>query len=160
MLSNGATLTIFYSPHPERTLLRFRDIRENNYHAETTEENCLEYLCINSYEYPRSIFMRRWNASRMAYMLQLFEPHRPCGRPGARVSERFLALVQLFRRFRKRCDAPYHQSISRASSYPKFENHWWTSIMSILLFREVEYSILKCKDYSRLTTNSFVACGI
>ena len=56
MLSNGTTLTIkepLYSPHSGRTLLSFRDIRDNQYHVETTEENDSEFLCITFYEYGR-----------------------------------------------------------------------------------------------------------
>ena len=50
MLSNGIILTIaeaFYSPHSGRTLLSFKDIRDNNYHV----ENEVKFLCITSYEY-------------------------------------------------------------------------------------------------------------
>ena len=42
MLSNGTILTIketLYSPHSGRTLLSFRDIRDNKYHLGTTEDN-------------------------------------------------------------------------------------------------------------------------
>ena len=54
MLSNGIILTIdetLYSPRFERTLLSLKDIRDNNYHAETYVENEVEFLCIISYEY-------------------------------------------------------------------------------------------------------------
>ena len=54
MLSNGTILTIveaLYSPLSGRTLLSFKDIRDNNYHAETHVENRVEFLCITSYEY-------------------------------------------------------------------------------------------------------------
>ncbi|KAM2555553.1 hypothetical protein TB2_019544 [Malus domestica] len=54
MLSNGTTLTIketLYSPRSRRTLLSFRDIRDNKYHLETTENNGSEFFCITSYEY-------------------------------------------------------------------------------------------------------------
>ncbi|KAM1635118.1 hypothetical protein ACFXTN_011978 [Malus domestica] len=54
MLSNGTMLTIseaLYSPHSGRMLLSFKDIKDNNYHAETHEENGVEFLCITSYEY-------------------------------------------------------------------------------------------------------------
>ena len=54
MLSNGTILTIdeaLYSPPSGRTLLSFKDIRDNNYHAETHVENEVEFLCITSYEY-------------------------------------------------------------------------------------------------------------
>ena len=54
MLSNGTELTIkevLYSPRSGRTLLSFRDIRDNQYHIETTEDNGSEFLCITSYEY-------------------------------------------------------------------------------------------------------------
>ncbi|KAM2205213.1 hypothetical protein TB2_024131 [Malus domestica] len=49
MLSNGTVLTIkdvIYSPCSRRTLLSFRDIRDNQYHVETTEDNGSEFLCI------------------------------------------------------------------------------------------------------------------
>ena len=48
MLSNGTILTIneaLYSPHSRRTLLSFRDIRDNQYHIETTEDHGSEFLC-------------------------------------------------------------------------------------------------------------------
>ena len=54
MLSNGTILTIkeaLYSPRSGRTLLSFRDIRDNKYHLETTDDNGSEFLCITSYEY-------------------------------------------------------------------------------------------------------------
>ncbi|KAM2711661.1 hypothetical protein EV1_031758 [Malus domestica] len=54
MLSNGIILTIaeaLYSPHSGRTLLSFKEIRDNNYHTETYVENGVEFLCITSYEY-------------------------------------------------------------------------------------------------------------
>ena len=54
MLSNGTILTIneaLYSPCSGRTLLSFRDIWDNKYHLETTEDNGFEFLCITSYEY-------------------------------------------------------------------------------------------------------------
>ncbi|KAM2339367.1 hypothetical protein ACFX1X_018956 [Malus domestica] len=56
MLSNGTALTIkeaLYSPRSGRTLLSFRDIRDNQYHVEATEENDSEFLCITSYKYGR-----------------------------------------------------------------------------------------------------------
>ncbi|KAM2866910.1 hypothetical protein COP2_022883 [Malus domestica] len=56
MLSNGTILTIkeaIYSPGSERTLLSFRDIRDNGYHIETTEDNGSKILCITSYEFSR-----------------------------------------------------------------------------------------------------------
>ncbi|KAM1358219.1 hypothetical protein FF2_044719 [Malus domestica] len=54
MLSNGTILTIaeaLYSPRSGRTLLSFKDIRDNNYNAETHVENGVEFLCVTSYEY-------------------------------------------------------------------------------------------------------------
>ncbi|KAM3000763.1 hypothetical protein FF2_037132 [Malus domestica] len=54
MLSNGKILTIkeaLYYPHFGRMLLSFRDIRDNKYHLETTEDHDSEFLCITSYEY-------------------------------------------------------------------------------------------------------------
>ena len=53
MLSNGTILTIdeaLYSPCSGRTLLSFKDIRDNNY-VETYVENGVEFLWITSYEY-------------------------------------------------------------------------------------------------------------
>ena len=53
-LSNNTILTIkkaLYSPLSGITLLSFRDLRDNQYHVETTEENGSEFLCITSYEY-------------------------------------------------------------------------------------------------------------
>ena len=52
MLSNGTILTIseaLYSPRSERTLLSFKDIRDNNYHAKTHVENRVEFMCITFY---------------------------------------------------------------------------------------------------------------
>ena len=54
MLSNGTILTIkeaLYSPRSGRMLLSFRDIRDNHYHIETTEDNGSKFVCITSYEY-------------------------------------------------------------------------------------------------------------
>ena len=54
MLSNGTELTIkeaLYSPCSGRTLLSIRDIRDDQYHVETSKENGSEFLCITSYEY-------------------------------------------------------------------------------------------------------------
>ncbi|KAM2941483.1 hypothetical protein COP2_030716 [Malus domestica] len=54
MLSNGTVLTIkeaLYSPCSGRALLSFRDIRDNQYHIETTEDNRSEFFFITSYEY-------------------------------------------------------------------------------------------------------------
>ena len=54
MLSNGTILTIeeaLYSPCSGKTLLSFKDVRDNNYHIETYVENEVEFLCITSYEY-------------------------------------------------------------------------------------------------------------
>ena len=54
MLSNGTILTIkeaLYSPRSGRTLLSFKDIRDNTYHLETIEDHGSEFLCITSYEY-------------------------------------------------------------------------------------------------------------
>ncbi|KAM2731492.1 hypothetical protein EV2_035147 [Malus domestica] len=54
MLFNGTILTIaeaLYSPPYGRTLLIFKDIRDNNYHAETHVKHKVEFLCITSYEY-------------------------------------------------------------------------------------------------------------
>ncbi|KAM2624675.1 hypothetical protein TB1_031629 [Malus domestica] len=54
MLSNGTVLTIkecLYSPRSRRMLLSSRDIRDNQFHVETTKENGSEFLCITSYEY-------------------------------------------------------------------------------------------------------------
>ncbi|KAM2891370.1 hypothetical protein COP2_009677 [Malus domestica] len=54
MLSNGTILTIkeaLYSPRSRRMLLSFRDIRDNKYHLETTEDHGSEFLCITSNEY-------------------------------------------------------------------------------------------------------------
>lgn len=54
MLSNGIILTIkeaLYSPCSGRTLMSFRDVRDNQYHIKTTEDNGSEFLYIISYEY-------------------------------------------------------------------------------------------------------------
>ncbi|KAM0955797.1 hypothetical protein TB2_023719 [Malus domestica] len=54
MLSNGTILTIkeaLYSLRSGRTLLSFRDIRDNKYHLKTTKDHGSEFLCITLYEY-------------------------------------------------------------------------------------------------------------
>ena len=54
LLSNGTEFIIketLFSPLFGRTLLNFKDIRENNYHVETIEENGIKYLYITSYLY-------------------------------------------------------------------------------------------------------------
>ncbi|KAM1456620.1 hypothetical protein ACFX13_034735 [Malus domestica] len=54
MLSNATILTIkeaLYSPRFGRTLVSFRDIRDNQYHLETTEDHGSKFLCITSYKY-------------------------------------------------------------------------------------------------------------
>ena len=54
MLPNGIILTIneaLYSSRSGRTLLSFKDIRDNNYPTETYVESRVEFLCITSYEY-------------------------------------------------------------------------------------------------------------
>ena len=53
-LSNGTPMTIseaLYSPRSRRTLLSFKDIRENQYHIETAHENGVEFLYITSTQY-------------------------------------------------------------------------------------------------------------
>jgi len=42
-----------------RTLLSFKDIHENNYHAETTEENEMKYLCTTSYLYGHEYILEK-----------------------------------------------------------------------------------------------------
>ena len=62
MLSHGTILTIakaLYSPRFGRTLLSFKDIRDNNYHAETYIENGVEFLCITSYEYGQKCILEK-----------------------------------------------------------------------------------------------------
>ncbi|XP_068328192.1 uncharacterized protein [Pyrus communis] len=62
MLSNDTILTIdeaLYSPHSERTLLSFKDIRDNNSHVETHVENGVEFLRITSYEYGQKRFLEK-----------------------------------------------------------------------------------------------------
>ena len=49
MLTNGTILTIseaLYSPRSSRTLVCFKDIRENKFHIETATEYGIEYLYI------------------------------------------------------------------------------------------------------------------
>ena len=48
-----------YSRHSGRTLLSFKDIRDNNYHAETYVENGVEFLCITSYKYVQKCFLEK-----------------------------------------------------------------------------------------------------
>lgn len=54
MLFNGAKLTIkeiIYSSCSGKRLLSFKDVRDNNYHADTTKENGAEFFYITCYEY-------------------------------------------------------------------------------------------------------------
>ena len=51
MLSNGTPITVndsLYSPESTRSLLSFKDIRENGYHVETYDESGIEYLLITN----------------------------------------------------------------------------------------------------------------
>ena len=41
------------------TLLCFKDIRQNNYHAKTTKENGMEYFCITSYLYDQKHILEK-----------------------------------------------------------------------------------------------------
>ncbi|KAM1067895.1 hypothetical protein ACFX2B_022894 [Malus domestica] len=69
MLSNGTVLTIkeaLYSPRSRRTLPSVRDIRDNQYHIETTEDNGSEFLCITS------ICGMSWNVFRVGCTSQPF----------------------------------------------------------------------------------------
>ncbi|KAM1763928.1 hypothetical protein ACFX11_003226 [Malus domestica] len=62
MLSNGTILTIseaLYSSHSRRTLLSFKDIRDNNYHAEIHVENRVKFLCTTSYEYGQKCILEK-----------------------------------------------------------------------------------------------------
>ncbi|KAM1261890.1 hypothetical protein ACFX15_026648 [Malus domestica] len=62
MLFNCTILTIdeaLYSPRSGRTLLSFKNIRDNNYHAETHLENRVEFLCITSYEYGQKCILEK-----------------------------------------------------------------------------------------------------
>ena len=85
MLSNGIILTIdetLYSPRFERTLLSFKDIRDNNYHAETYVENEVEFLCIISYEYGQKHIlekMKRIPSGLYTITIRLIESHYMAG---------------------------------------------------------------------------------
>ncbi|CAL8992336.1 unnamed protein product [Prunus brigantina] len=51
MLPNGTILSIqdaLFSSNSRRNLLSFKDIRLNDYHVETKNEENMEYLCITS----------------------------------------------------------------------------------------------------------------
>ena len=75
MLSNGTILTIkeaLYSPRSGRTLLSFRDIRDNQYHLETTEDYVLNFFVSLHTNMARSIFTRSWNVCRVGCTSQPF----------------------------------------------------------------------------------------
>ncbi|KAJ9555653.1 hypothetical protein OSB04_010267 [Centaurea solstitialis] len=62
MLSNGTVLTIseaLYSPKSRRTLVCFKDIRENKFHIETATENGIEYLYITSNQYDQKRILEK-----------------------------------------------------------------------------------------------------
>lgn len=62
MLSNSNVLTIkdaLYSPRSRRMLLSFKDIRDNNYYAETSIENKVKFMCIASYEYSQKRILEK-----------------------------------------------------------------------------------------------------
>ena len=51
LLPNGTLIKVteaLYAPKANRTLLSFKDIRANGFHAETHNENRKEFLCITS----------------------------------------------------------------------------------------------------------------
>ncbi|KAM0993109.1 hypothetical protein ACFX2A_008939 [Malus domestica] len=82
MLSNGTELTIkkaLYSPRFGRTLLSFRDIRDNQYHVETTEENDSEFLCITSYKYGQKRIHKKLERlpSGLYITIRSVETHQP-----------------------------------------------------------------------------------
>ncbi|KAM2667964.1 hypothetical protein EV2_019590 [Malus domestica] len=85
MLSNCTILTIaeaLYCPRFGRTLLSFKDIRDNNYHAETHIENIVEFLCITSYEYGQKHIlekMERIPSGLYTTTIRLIECHYVAG---------------------------------------------------------------------------------
>src|ERR1017187_7122354 len=51
LLPNGTTIDVtnaLYAPRGNKTLLSFKDIRANGFHAETHDENGKEFICITS----------------------------------------------------------------------------------------------------------------
>ena len=86
MLSNGIVLTVkeaLYYPRSERTLMSFRDIRDNQYHVETTEENGSKFLCITSYEYGQKRIHEKLERLKSSHMHHLhpyvrFPPCKAC----------------------------------------------------------------------------------
>ena len=63
LLPNGTMIDVtnaLYAPKGNRTLLSFKDIRANGYHAETHEENGKEFLCITSNDCGRKRILEKF----------------------------------------------------------------------------------------------------
>ena len=63
LLPNGTIIEVtnaLYAPRGNRTLLSFKDIRANGYHAETHDENGKEFLCITSNDCGRKRILEKF----------------------------------------------------------------------------------------------------
>ncbi|KAM2066958.1 hypothetical protein ACFX1T_043355 [Malus domestica] len=128
-------------------LLSFRDIRDNRYHVETTEENGSEFFCITSYEYGQKHNhekLERLPSRLYKTTIRAPETHHVAG-PSARFQDTLLLWHDQMGHPRTRYDVPYPQSISWASlkilSRP--------SALQSIFPEEVEHSTFNYKDYSR-----------
>ena len=74
-LSNGTPVEVseaLYSPRSSRTLLSFKDIRENKFHLETARENGIEYLHITSTQYDQKRILEELKCLSSGYY-QIFK---------------------------------------------------------------------------------------
>ncbi|KAK9942921.1 hypothetical protein M0R45_008564 [Rubus argutus] len=63
LLPNGTIIDVthaLYAPRGNRTLLSFKDIRANGYHAETHDENGKEFICITSNDCGRKRILEKF----------------------------------------------------------------------------------------------------
>ena len=99
MLSNGTILTIakaFYSPRSTIMLLSFKDIRDNNYHAETHVENGVEFMCIISYEYGHKRILEKMKcimSGLYTMTIRLIECHYVAGSTNGTAPEIILGMI-------------------------------------------------------------------
>ena len=123
MLPNGTEFTIseaLYSPSSRRTLLRFKDIRTNDYHVETIEkEKGVECLCITSNLYGQKRTLEKLKClsnGRHMTTIKSIEPDHLISQKLTDLSNYFLWHDRLGHPGQK-YDAPYPQYITWASPY-------------------------------------------
>ncbi|KAM2374495.1 hypothetical protein PS1_043826 [Malus domestica] len=90
-------------------LLSFRDIRDNRYHVETTEENGSEFFCITSYEYGQKHNhekLERLPSRLYKTTIRAPETHHVAG-PSARFQDTLLLWHDQMGHPRTRYDVPY-----------------------------------------------------